>query len=89
MGSAPEVFHQKVTKTQAIFLNGCKTIVIQRGSASCSRDSSSQGRRRVAGKTVCYTWQRMQYFQGSFPTDSCLIPGSGGFQKKLILPWND
>jgi hypothetical protein len=31
-------------------------------------------------------WHSLQYFQGSFSPDSGQIPGSGGFQNKLICP---
>jgi hypothetical protein len=42
-----------VAGTQAIFRDNGKTIVIQRGSASRPRDSSSRGRGRVAGNVIC------------------------------------
>ena len=35
---------------------------------------------------VCYTWHRMQNFQGSFTQDSGRITDSGGFRNKFILP---
>ena len=38
---------------------------------------------------VCYSWHRMQYFQGSFPPNSGWIPDSDRFRNILILPWND
>ncbi len=52
MGGAPGILHQEVAGTQAVLRDDGKTIVIQRGSASCPRNSSSQGRRRIAGHVV-------------------------------------
>ncbi len=51
-GGAPDIFHREVAGTQAALRNDGKTIAIQRGSASRPRNSSSQGRRRIAGHVV-------------------------------------
>ena len=53
MGSAPDVLQRQVAVTQTIFRDNSKTIALQRGSASSPRDSSSRGRRRVAGNVIC------------------------------------
>ena len=53
MSSAPDVLHPQVAGMQTIFHDDGKTIAIQGGSASCPRDSSSRGRRRVAGNVIC------------------------------------
>jgi len=53
MGSDPNVLHQQMAGMQTILRNDGKTIAIQGGSASRPRDSSSRGRRRVAGDVIC------------------------------------
>jgi hypothetical protein len=53
VGRAPEVLHRQVAGMQTMFRDDGETIAIQGGSASCPRDSSSKGRRRVTGNVIC------------------------------------
>ncbi len=41
LGGTPDILHREVTGAKAILGNNGKTIVIQGGSATCTRDSSS------------------------------------------------
>jgi hypothetical protein len=60
MGGAPGIFHREVTGTQAVLRDNGKTIAIQRGSTSCPRKSSSQGRSRITGHVVRNATQTIQ-----------------------------
>ncbi len=59
--AALQVYFTKkwLERNQYSTTNG-KTIAIQRGSAFCPRNSSSQGRRRIAGHVVCNATQRIR-----------------------------
>ncbi len=53
VGGTPDILHREVAGTKAIHSNNGKTIAIQGGNATCTRDSSSQRGRQNTGNTVC------------------------------------
>ena len=53
VGSTPDILHREVAGAEAILGNNSKTIVIQGGSATCTRDSSSRRGRQNTGVAVC------------------------------------
>jgi hypothetical protein len=53
VGGTPNILHREVAEAKAILGNNGKTIVIQGGSATCTRDSSSQIGRQNTGDAVC------------------------------------
>ncbi len=52
MGGTPDLLHREVAGAKAILGNDSKIIVIQGGSATCTRDSSSRRTRRNTGNVV-------------------------------------
>ena len=53
VSGTPDIRHREVAGVEAILGNNSKTIVIQGGSATCTRDSSSQRGRQNTGVAVC------------------------------------
>ncbi len=53
VGGTPDILHREVAGVKAILGNKVKTIAIQGGSATCTRDSSSQRGRQNTGDAVC------------------------------------
>ncbi len=53
VGSTPDILHREVAGAEAILGNNSKTIMIQGGSATPTRDSSSQRGRQNKGVAVC------------------------------------
>jgi hypothetical protein len=53
VGGTPDILHREVARAKSILGNDVKTIVIQGGSATCTRDSSSRRVRQNTGDAVC------------------------------------